>query len=319
MTWEFARHMNPDRVLVMDIGQYGRSDPHLSRYDGFDTRVVYGLGPTPDDRKWLLDGSDVIYSAETWYEDQFPHEAKEAGVRTVLHVMPELFLDNRVADDIWVPTTYRKSHVPNSRLVPVPVALDRFTHKVRSPAEHFVALWAPAMLDRNGINVVFQAVEQVRVSCRVTILGAQQVCELPSSCPVKLDCHPREYPVDYFDLWPDDADVLLMPRRYAGLSLPVQEAAARGMAAVMTAVEPQNEWPNVVGIATTGHHPHRQRMAGGMVDVWDPDPTGLARAIENLATDPVYATEMSGRARGWAEALSWETWAPRYRTLLGLD
>ncbi len=316
LLWELCRHLEPDRVLVMDLGEFGRSDVHLDRFDGLDTRVVHGLGIPADDRAWLLDGCDVLYSAETWYEDTIAHEARDRGVRTVLHVMPELYLASRISDETWVPTTYRHALVSRSTIVPVPVALDRFEYAPRYPAEHFVNLWAPAMLDRNGTDATFAALELIREPVKFTVLGAQRSIEMLTS-PVELDCSPRPYPVDYFDVWPDDADVLVLPRRYAGLSMPVQEAAARGMPAIMTACEPQNEWPGVVPVPSRGR-PTRHRMAGGLVDVHDPDPVAIARAVERLATDHAFACEMSARARRWAEDLSWDVWAPRYRSLLGL-
>lgn len=318
LLWEFCRHLEPDRVLIMDLGEYGRSDGHLDRFDGLDTRVVHGLGILPDDRAWLLDGCDVLYSAETWYEDAIAHEARDRGVRTILHVMPELYLASRISDETWVPTTYRQPLVPRSVVVPVPVALDRFEFVPRTPAEHFVSVWAPAMLDRNGTDAALAALELIRAPARFTVLGAQHHVELPATSPVELDCSPRPYPDDYFDLWPDDADVLVLPRRYAGLSMPVQEAAARGMPAIMTACEPQNGWPGVVPVPFR-RRPTRHRMAGGLVDVHDPDPVGIARAVERLATDPAFAEQMSLQARAWAESLSWETWVPRYRSLLGLQ
>lgn len=317
LLWEMCRHLEPDRVLIMDLGEYGRSDVHLDRFDGLDTRVVQGLAPGPDDRAWLLDGCDTLYTAETWYADEFPHEAKEADVRTVLHVMPELYVASRIADDIWIPTTYRQALIPRSVVVPVPVALDRFTYEPRTPANHFVSVWAPAMLDRNGTDAALAALELIRTPARFTVLGAQRNVEMPPGSPVTLDCSPRPYPDAYFDLWPDDADVLVLPRRYAGLSMPVQEAAARGMPAIMTACDPQNGWPGVISVSSRGR-PARHQMAGGIVDVHDPDPTAIARAVERLATDEGFAGEMSARARAWAESISWDVWVPRYRELLGL-
>ena len=257
-------------------------------------------------------------SAETWYADELPVEAAAAGVRTVLHVMPELWTPNRIADQLWLPTTYRRRLVPGGVLVPVPVATDRFTPAVRAPARHFVAVWAPAMLDRNGTDAVLAALELIRSPVRVTVLGAQRNVDLHDTSPIDLSCRPGPYPDAYFDLWPDDADVLLMPRRYAGLSMPVQEAAARGMPAVMTGCEPQTSWPGVLSIPFRGR-PSRHQMAGGLVDVHDPDPVALARAVETLAGDDELAGTLSRRALAWAEALSWEVWAPRYRKLLGLD
>jgi len=317
LLWEFCRHMQPDRVLIMDLGEYGRSDVHLDRFDGLDYRVVRGLAPGRDDRAWLLDGCDVLYSAETWYADEIPYEAKERGVRTVLHVMPELHT-GRIADELWTPTTWRREFLPTARLVPVPIALDRFEFRPRSPARHFVHVWAPAMMDRNGTSPTLAALELVRTPMRCTIIGAQQRLHLENpASPVTMKSEPCGYPDNYFDIWPEDADVLILPRRYAGLSMPVQEAAARGMAAIMPMIDPQSGWPGVAGFGTRGR-PQRVQMAGGIVDVFDPDPSLLAGAIEAFASED-YAREMSLRARGWAEGLSWDVWAPRYRGLLGLS
>lgn len=318
LTWEFARALRPDRVLVMDLGEHGRSDVRLERYDGLDVRVAVGWAPSPEDRSWLLDGCDVLYSAETWYADEIPAEARKRRIWTVLHVMPELFKASCVADEIWIPTPYRREHMPASaKVVPVPVATDRFDAQLRSPAKHFVHVCAPAMLDRNGTSYVLAALAHVTEPIRLTILGAQDPLTTEPGNPVTLDCVPRPYPRDYFDIWPDDADCLLLPRRYAGLSMPVQEAAARGMFAVMTAVVPQTTWPGVAGIPSRGRA--QIRMAGGQVDVHDPDPVQLAATINRLAADADYAADLSTRSLRWAEALSWDAWAPRYRDLLGLD
>jgi glycosyltransferase involved in cell wall biosynthesis len=317
LTWEFARHLQPDRVLIMDLGGGGRSVNHLDRYDGLDYRVCHSDRMPRDDADWLLDGCDVLYSGETWYGAAIPERAADAGVHTVLHSMPELHNAMCRADDIWVPTSYRKKLIHGAKQVPVPVALDRFVYRRREAAEHFVHVWGPAMLDRNGTNTVLASVEMVRLPTRVTVVGAQGRVVLPDTHPVTLDCLPRGYPKDYFDIWPEDADVLLLPRRYAGLSLPVQEAAAQGIPAVMTNVEPQCEWPGVCHVPSRGR-PKRVPMAGGIVDVWDPDPGSLALLIERLVQDPKLVGEMSDRARHWAETMSWDAWADRYRALLGL-
>lgn len=311
LLWEFSRHLHPDRVLVMDLGEYGRSDVHLERYAGLDTHVVEGLAPSADERAWLLDGCDVVYSAETWYADEeIPAEAAARGVRTVLHIMPELYPSRR-ADVLWNPTTYRSDLLPPHELVPVPVATDRFDRKVRG-ARHFVHQWAPAMKDRNGTLTLLAALELVTSPVTVTILGAQQHIELPASSPVDLRLV-YEHPDNYWEVWPEDADVLVLPRRFAGLSMPVQEAAARGMTTIITAVSPQTGWP-LTFIPHRGHE--NCLMAGGTVPVYDADPVSLASVIDRLANNPAEAEAASLKAAAWADDLSWERWAPLYNDAL---
>lgn len=317
LTWELCRHLEPHKVLIMDLGELGRSDVRLDRYAGLNVRVFQGLSPDRDARSWLLDGTTTLYSAETWYDDDLTNEARDAGIFRVLHVMPELHQATRHADEIWLPTKYLRDRFPAARIVPVPVALDRFEMKVRSPARHFVHVWAPAMLDRNGTLAVLAALEMVKSAVKVTILGCQTPLHLEGDSPVILDATPRGYPRDYFTIWPDDADVLLLPRRYAGLSMPVQEAAARGMATVMTNVSPQTDWSSVIGIGTRGA-PAAMKMAGGSIEVHDPDPIALAQTIDLIAGHDEIAREASYRARAWAESRGWDVWADRYRRLLRL-
>lgn len=317
LLWELCRHLEPARVLIMDLGIHGRSDCHLDRFKGLDYRVSHGWAPTRDERAWLIDGCDVLYSAETWYADELYHEAKARGRRTVLHVMPELYLPSRVADELWVPTPWRREHLPPTRLVPVPVALDRFEYRRRSPAQHFVHVWAPAMLDRNGTEPTLAALEAVTEPITLSLLGAQRPVALEGAAPVTMKSpEPGVYPDDYFDIWPEDADVLVLPRRYAGLSMPVQEAAARGMPAIMTGIEPQTSWPGVIQVGARGAEKHS--MAGGRVPVFDPDPRSISQAINRLASDPDLAGSYSDMAYAWAQGLSWDVWAERYRELLWL-
>lgn len=294
----------------MDLGEHGRSACHYDRYAGLETRVCVGWAPTVDDVRWLLDGIDVLYTAETWYRPEVPHEAKRAGVKTVMHVMPELYRAECAADEIWVPTSYKRGSLPANRLVPVPVALDRHEYRRRSPARHFVHVWAPAMKDRNGTIATLAALSHVRRPIKLTALGAQHAIE--SEGKIEIDVRPP-FAGPYFDIWPEDGDVLVLPRRYAGLSMPAQEAAARGMTLLMTDVEPQKVWP-IEPVKTRGR-PDRTIMAGGPFDVHDPDPIDLARAIERLASSPKLAGERSDAARRWARGLSWDVWRTRYQAL----
>ena len=49
--------------------------------------------------------ADVWWSAETWYSDRAERIMGEAGCRSVLLAMPELFAGS-AADEVWNPTDY---------------------------------------------------------------------------------------------------------------------------------------------------------------------------------------------------------------------
>lgn len=310
MLHEFAVHMRPERVLLMDLGQYGRGPTDPSKFDGLDVRIVRGLDTSPEDRAWLIEGSDVIYTAETAYGDDLWGEGRRAGVPTVLHVMPELYLPTRAADHIWLPTHWEEHRFPGATVMRVPVAAERFTSKLRAPARHFVHLAAPAMRDRNGTNIVLAALPYIESEIKFTLIGFDSQVQSPRP-NLELVIQAESVP-DYWRLFPDDADVLVLPRRFAGLSLPVQEAWARGMPAVMTAIEPQRSWAGVADVPPR-FNGERVAMGSGTFDVVPCDPRELARVIDHVAQDVRFAEGLSTMAQDHAGAISWDRYEPIYR------
>jgi hypothetical protein len=99
-------------------------------------------------------------------------------------------------------------------------------------------------------------------------------------------------------------DVLVLPRRYAGLCLPAYEMFALGGLVMMPDTSPQNEWP-ITSCEAVAEQP--RRMKGGRVPMVSVDPARLARRIDGLLTGNVEDTvRASERGRLWAEANSWE-------------
>lgn len=314
MLTEFAVHLQPARVLLMDLAQHGRGPTDPTKFDGLDVRLVRGLDTSAEDRRWLIEGSDVIYTAETAYGDALWGEARAAGVPTVLHVMPELYLPSRAADKLWLPTRWLESAFPGADLVPVPIATERFARRLRSPARHFVHLAAPAMLDRNGTNIVLASLRHITAEVVVTLLGLDSRVESPRP-NVELRCPERRSAENYWELFDDEGDALLMPRRYAGLSLPVQEAWAMGMPAIMTGIEPQRSWRGVVDVVPKSRG-ECVRMGSKDIYVVGCDPRELAAVIDHYALSPAWAEAMSQQASVAADELSWERLLPVYRQKL---
>lgn len=313
MTWEFHRHVRPERTLVVTMGSLARGFAQRpERYPDGEV-VAFRGGQLPEDRvrEWLR-GLDVVYSAETFYDWSLPRWAEEEGVATVLHAMPEFHGPHIPAvTETWAPTAWRIENLPSARLVPVPVALDRFSPDSDPPVRFLHVAGHRAMHDRNGTTTLLQALRFLR--CPTTIAITCQDGRLPT---IAAPPHVRVFrrlraPADYWRLY-DDAEVLVLPRRYGGLCLPAQEAMAAGLGVVMTDVVPNREWP-IVPV------PARQqgtvRCAAGELPMVVADPRALADAMDMLA-DADLRGEVREAGRRWAEACSWDVWAPRYRALL---
>lgn len=301
MTWEFARHMRPARALVVDLGAQGRGPLRLERFtDHCDEVGVCNSYPMLDVSaiQWLLRDIDVLYSAETWYWPAVQTMAAEAGVKTVLHSMPELHNSGLIADQIWVPTLWEIDRVPGAVHVPVPVALDRFPMTDSTSAKRFLHVAASAFHDRNGTETVWAAAGSIKSPVDLIVRGAPEIHRATGNARIINEGGTGSY-------WEmtEGADVLVYPRRYAGLSLPMQEAMARGMPLIVTDLSPQNAWPGVMTIPATD--PYDVDMKGGTFRVWRSSPTALAHAIDVLAEDDGLFEDLSEGARFHAESISW--------------
>jgi glycosyltransferase involved in cell wall biosynthesis len=323
MTWEFHRHLAPARTLVVrEPGAEARGfTPHLDRYP--DATVVWfdgGLLPEAEVRDWLQ-GLDVLYSAETFYDWHLVQWAAEAGVATALHTMPEFHHPHvPPTSSVWAPTPWRLDQLPlPTTLVPVPVATDRFpmAAPARDPGRLRVLHVAGhrAAADRNGTTQLLQALRYTRQPVHVRMVTQDPVLPSAARLPANVYVHRETGGVaDYWDLYAD-ADVLVLPRRYGGLCLPVQEAMAAGLAVVMPDCSPNDWWPTLRVPA-----PQRGTIGtgGGVLPLHAADPRALAALLDQLAADPALVEAAQLGALAWAGLHSWQALAPVYRAELAL-
>lgn len=315
MTAEFFRHLHPERTLVVDLGPLGRGPLHPERFPGAMVNVGMNEAITVNTLRRFLTGLDVVYTAETWYRDDLPAVARSLGVATVLHAMPELYrADQAPADAIWLPTTWERDRMPaRATVVPVPIAVDRLRPRQRTEATTFLFVQAPAFHDRNGMQLVIDAAAEVRQSLHLVIAGPVPPPPIRTAPGVTVTHDPTPV-ADYWARYAH-ADVLVLPRRYAGLSLPMAEAAGSGAAVVSLDLPPQNEWvPPWTLVHATEHH--RVRMAGGTFAVHTCTPSALAAVMDALVIDPVSAYTASTASLAYGAEMSWERQAPVYRAAL---
>lgn len=324
LTWEFHRHVQPERTLLIDPGALGGGfGTDRDRFPGA-TVVPWDGGELPEHqvRQWLR-GLDVLYTAETPYDYRLYDWCRAEGVRSVLHAMPEFWPHARNAtlprpDVVWLPTPWRADSIPEGRVVPVPVALDRWDgsrrgEAVRRPPTFLHVAGHRAAMDRAGTGLLLLALRRLRTPCRVVVVSQDRYVAGTSR---KLHGPVVETIVggvgNYWDLY-DLGDVLVQPRRYGGLSLPLNEAAGAGLALVVPDCEPHEVWPAArVGGSQRGS----LRTAGGDLALFEASPPMLAAAMDRLIRDPTEVAALQLDARRWAVDHSWDRLLPMYRTWL---
>jgi glycosyltransferase involved in cell wall biosynthesis len=307
-TYEVCRHLNPDRVLLIDTGHDKRFTKQPERFGRWDTTVAPWIGGRLDEttvRRWLR-GLDVVYSAESPYDFRMGEWCAAEGVGLVLHANPEFVgpADAKVRATWWSATPWRLDHLPHgARVVPMPVPESLNTHEASARFRFLHTAGWPAVEDRNGTDRLMTAAHLMSAECDLIVRGQHRSIlhhRLPRHHPVRLVIECGNV-ANYWDLY-NGADVLVMPRRYGGLCLPVQEAMASGLPVVMTDCSPNESWPGPRVPADTST---TVATRAGRIPLYDADPHALAETLDNLATDPGFVAKLRQEATEWADANSW--------------
>ncbi len=310
LTYEFWRHLQPDATLIVEMTDC-RGAQDLARYPGALVTPPKMDGALDD----FLAQVDIAYCAETVYDDRFPAIARTLDTPVVLHVMPEFWRPIRWVRT-WAPTGWHLDHLPaGTPVIPVPVATDRFTPRLRTEADVFFHSQAEAMLDRNGTEIVMAACRLTQRPCTLIIAGGPPGAFPNGEMVGNVKVWHQGYIPDYARLIPEQADVILMPRRYAGLCMPVQEAAASGVPAVMLDVSPNETW-TVPEFRLSAHPRGSAAMKGGRFTIHHGDPAALARMMDGAEEHVLAASQ---NALDWAARNSWSALAPVYREALAAE
>lgn len=309
-TWDLWRHLHPDVTLVVELNGQGTDD--RGKYDGGAGAVHYVQGPAlPDAAFAVFRDCDVVLSCETFYHRAEYGPLDDMGVRTMASVNPEL-RSQRIALTEVLPTPWEHQRNPHMEILPHPVATD-LLHRAeqRTAATTFYHPSAPAMLDRNGSALVHAALHDVTEPCDVIVRGNVGGTARVGHVQLRNVAGRTD---NYWDAYPDDADVLLLPRRYAGLCLPAQECAALGMPVVCLDTSPLNELPFALSVpARVFRDAH---MKGGMFDVHTCHAHDLAMAIDRIVADAGLYRDLSMAALQWAHEHSWEALLPKWRNVI---
>lgn len=324
-SWEFARNMHPDRVLVIDVSHLHDDTDHsnkrtdLSRFPG--ALVSNGWIPNTSTIEQFCDGLDVIFTCETTYSPELITIAHRRGVKVVNQYNHEFLshaLYNFPHPDVFAAPSrwmWDAIDVPNRIHLPVPIATDRWTVKDPAPtARNFLhVVGRPAAYDRNGTPDLLAALPFVSAEITLT-LTCQDVAYLTrllhTRIPDNVEIVVRSGDANhYWDLY-DSQDVLILPRRFGGLCLPAQEAIGAGMPVMMTDVSPNDDWlPSEWLVPAVAHE---RFSATTDIDVHHADPQALATLIDRFATDEQFYSESCADAAQIREELSWTSLKPHY-------
>ena len=133
-TFEFYRHMNPNKVVVIDISMLEKTPErrlkqYPERYIGTNLgkpnaeqsqiNIIHGI-PQEFEIRQFLNGLDVVFIAESAYNMSFYQIARQMGVKTAVQYNYEFF--DWFGDSIW--------EVPDLFIAPTLGTMMKFSHSV---------------------------------------------------------------------------------------------------------------------------------------------------------------------------------------------
>ncbi len=316
----FYDHLPVDDVLLVRMPRPDCAEAP-EWYPGA-TQVTYDakLHQLPEDvvKRWLR-GVDVVFTVETPNDWRMPLWCDEMGVRLIIqgnpefvrHVRPE-FEHLPHPTSWWWPTSWRTDVLPAGLLMPVPM-YDGI--QVEPPPEdgllrvlHVVG--KRAYQDRNGTEILVQALRRVRRRMHVTIVGLDgelpKVQAGPSNRNLTVEYHPNGMD-DRWSMY-DRQDVLVLPRRYGGLCLPALEAGAAGLAVMMPDCSPNAELASIL-VPVRRQTP--TTLACGPIRMTEVAPIDIATQLDDLATNPELLSTRKALQRHITP--SWMDWGLKYR------
>lgn len=314
-TLEAFRHLKPHKVLAIDYASFNGFKQHPDWYP--KAQFVTSI-PSPVEVNKFLTDVDIVFSCETPYSYHLLELARFKGIKTVIQpnfeFFPYMTRPTYPKPDLWAfPSPWNMDRVPfdNKVLLPVPIATDRFIDFQDKPkkASNFLHIVGkPAANNRNGTDILLSALPHIKSVINLTIKCQDKnyltalmhsVKSIPSQMKVAFDYN---YQSNYWDNYKDQ-HVLVMPRRYGGLCLPVNEALGCHMPVIMPDIAPNNEWlPKDWLVPVTSKE---QFQSVNMIEMYDADPKALAAVIDQMATDEKFYTGAVTDATKLANNYSW--------------
>lgn len=292
-TRELVKMLNPRKVLIIDSTSFNKNKQNLEWYEGYHDYAITRLGfPKRGEIISFLKDLDVVLSCETFYSSMFVDLARDIGVKTVLQYNYEFLVnierkDESLPDVFLAPSLWKFEEMQSMfgdqvRLIHLPPPTDtklfnkaRDENLSRTHNRILHVAGKKAARDRNGTDTVLEMLRYSKEDYTLTITSQTEFEGRPRDSRVSFSYQNVKNREDLYSGY----DAMILPRRYAGLCLPMNEALISGLPVFMTDLSPNNqilpkEW--LVDAQKIGEF-----RAKSIIDVYSGDPKQLARLVDN--------------------------------------
>lgn len=312
---EFYDHI-PCKALVVDVSKV--SQTMKQNHDWYpDSQVIYyekNKRFKPEILKDFLKDIHVLVCFETPYDPSLFGLCKMLGIKTILQLNYE-FLDypsaNIPPDLFAAPSLWHYDEIQDPKIfLPVPVNTKHFTPQVKYKTFVHIA-GKPAVHDRNGTNIFMESLKYVKNEIDVILkcqLSLNKPTDIPAHIKIQYDFTNTK---NYWDNY--TGGVLVMPRKYGGLSLGINESLAAEMPVIASDVSPNfiwlpKEW--LVPAKKNGAFQCKKK-----IDIYETDAELLAAKIDQFC-EPSFYEDAITKAKELKDKISWESLLPEYMKVL---
>lgn len=321
-TLRLARMLKPDYIMLIDSTSFNENEQHPEWYaKDFGCYYVNGF-PSSEQIVEFLNHVDVVISCETFYNNSFTTLASRMNKKTILIANYEFFDWHKqdyfgvptpskiVMPSVWHYTEMKQRY--NAVMIPTPIFEDEFAeaYKVNLARESFKPKLLfmngrDAVHDRNGLTTLYDSLKYLKEDVDIVIKAQNDVVRINDS-RITYDFSNTDIQEDLYK----DFDALILPRRYAGQCLPMNEALLCGLPVFMPNCSPNDyylpkDW--LIKCLHTGSFMTRTK-----IDMYSADAKHLAEMIDNF--EP--SVESKKRARSIGEQFLADNLTEQYKELI---
>lgn len=309
-TKAYYDHLKPHKTIVVDISELNGNQQNYHWYDPHNNRIVIKGLIKRDYFDVILDDIDVLLTAETFYSLELITYAKRKGVKTICVDNPEFFDKAPLPDLIILPSNWLEDKIREwaeprgTKVIQLhhPVDRDIYHYRERTTNKTYHIAGKPATLDRNGTWNYIKAEPTGKVITQDETF-AMHIRKRYRHSQVYTGIDDNVQMYDY-------GDIMVLPRKYGGNCLPLNEALSRGCPVIMPDVAPNNnlllkEW--LVPVRSAGVFAPR----GENIAYYECEAPALTQTIKRLQAQDI--KQLSRQANEIADTISWTTLLPKWK------
>jgi hypothetical protein len=289
-TKELVDMLKPIKILLIDSTPFNQNPQHPEWYKDYDCIRSTGF-PSLQQIKLFLNQVDVVISCETFYDQNFVRYAQRKGVKTILQYNYELFGNLAapnlpVPDVLLSPSVWHIEHVKKlfgnqSKVIHLPPPTNPLTFsgakETNLSKDHNRILHIAgkkAAKDRNGTNTVLDMLKYSKADYELVIRSQSEIETNVKDSRLTIEIGNPDNREDMYAGF----DAMVLPRRYAGLCLPMNEALMSALPVFMTNVSPNDHvLPKEWLVKSTSLGTFRTKVR---IELFDADLKELALSID---------------------------------------